>query len=106
MTEFQVTIVGSQDLVDEEGDHAFETSQHSRDGGKIVNSIERLAGVWDQVVAKLSALVVQTNVAQAATGYELSSIEFSIGIEAGLNIGLVTKGDASVAITFSRKRPG
>lgn len=102
MTDFQVMIVGNTP-VDTPGPSKFAVEKQSGKGSKVINGIDALAGVWDQVIAKLTTLAEKSDPKDANSGYELSSIEFHIGIEAGLNIGLVTKGDASVAITFAKK---
>ncbi|MBJ7440598.1 MAG: hypothetical protein JHD35_16435 [Sphingopyxis sp.] len=97
---FQVTIVGSEPDVDAE-ESRYKVTPHSR-GGAVVGRIDDLAGIWDQVISKLTGLAAQSSIAAAASRFELNEIEFNIGIEAGLNVGLVTKGDASVTIKFAR----
>jgi hypothetical protein len=103
MTDFQVMIVGTPNQVVPTKGGKFDVEKQSGGGDKVVKGIDALAGVWDQVIDKLTDLAVKSDPKDKSSGYELSSIEFHIGIEAGLNIGLVTKGDASVAITFSKK---
>jgi hypothetical protein len=104
MSDFQVTIVPGQDAGKKKTGkkESFAIRQHSR-GGKIIQGIEDLSGVWDQVIEKLTDLASQSKAAAAASSYDLSSIEFNIGIEAGLSIGLVTKGNASVKVVFKKK---
>lgn len=102
---FQVTIVGPAPrgaLVGE--DSPFVVNQHSGGSGAVIDRIDELEGIWDQVIKKLTGLAAQSQVATAASEFELSEIEFNVGIEAGLSVGLVTKGDASVSITFARKK--
>ncbi len=103
MTErFQVTIVGPepQTLTDAE-DGPFKVTPHAR-GGAVVERIDDLARIWEQVITKLTKLACQSSVVEATPQFELSEIEFNVGIEAGLSVGLVTKGDASVSIKFAR----
>ena len=63
-----------------------------------------MEGIWDQVIAKLTGLASKSQATGAVSEFELDEIEFNVGIEAGLSIGLVTKGDASVSIKFSRRK--
>jgi hypothetical protein len=106
MSNFQVVILqsGGESLpTNEEGATDFGVQQHSRGGDRVLNDIESLGEVWDKVVQKLSELAEKAN---AASGqYELNDIEFNIGIEAGLSIGLVTKGTASVVVKFTKIKP-
>lgn len=108
MNNFQIVIIdhstGKQVNKDKKGEK-FATQQHSRTGDKLVNSIKDLNDVWEDVVGSLTALATKTQEvgARATSKFELNSIEFNIGIEAGISVGLVTKGDASVSLTFSRK---
>ena len=105
MSNFQITIVPAQQREDGTVDEKerFGVRQHGRGAGKVIERIDDLEGIWDQVIKKLTALAAQSEVVAAFSQYELSSIEFNVGIEAGLSVGLVTKGDASVSITFSRR---
>lgn len=106
MTDFQVTIIPAAEpvgQVDAQEDK-FRTVQHGKNRGKKIEaSIDNLAGVWDTVVDKLTLIAAKTNAATTASKFELDSIEFNIGIEAGLSVGLVTKGNASVSISFKKK---
>ena len=105
MSNFQVSIfAGDQQEQSDSPAGGFEVVQHSRKGQKVVERIEALEEVWDSVVGKLTGLAEKSQGAAEKSQYELSEIQFNIGIEAGLNIGLVTKGDASVSIKFA-KRP-
>ena len=110
MTNFQITIVPPHEIAKGIGSQAqkerFGVRQHTRGAQKLIERIEDLGGVWDQVIEKLTALASKSQTTAAATQYELSSIEFNIGIEAGLSIGLVTKGEASVSIVFAKKGTG
>jgi hypothetical protein len=110
MVEFQLAITGATAApglvpADEDADvtdERFATEQHRR-GRRTLDTIDDLGGVWDSVIQKLTALAAQSRSVADRSTYELTSIEFNIGIEAGLNIGLVTKGEASVSLTFTRK---
>ena len=104
MSNFQITIIPAQDTGEgiQTEKERFGVRQQGRGAGKIIEGIEALAGVWDQVIQKLTALASQSQTAAVPSQYELSSIEFNIGIEAGLSIGLVTKADASVSIVFKK----
>ena len=104
MSDFQVTIIGDASSNDNaSADEPYAVNQHSRTSDKVIDRIDDLAVVWDQVVNKLTELADKSQRVAESSNYELSSIEFNLGIEAGLSVGLVTKGDASVAITFTRK---
>jgi hypothetical protein len=108
MSRFQVTIVSAEEATKKiASDERFSVTQHTGAADKIIDRIDELRGVWDIVIEKLTGLATQSQAkaASAASQYELKSIEFHIGIEAGLSVGLVTKGDASVSITFERKGP-
>jgi hypothetical protein len=83
---------------------AFTSFGYSRPSGAVIDRIDDLEGIWDQVIAKLSHLAAKSQITAAASDFELSEIEFHVGIEAGLSVGLVTKGDASVSIKFSSKK--
>ncbi|MDO8145300.1 hypothetical protein [Isoptericola sp. 178] len=77
--------------------------QHSRD--RTVEAIDRLGEVWDIAVDRLTALATATREAAERSPFQLESIQFNVGIEAGVVIGLVTKADASVSLTFTRRNP-
>ena len=107
MTNFQIVIAGptadveSDDKVD--GENRFGVRQNTRGGDKAVAKIDELAEIWDVAVEKLTAIAAKTKEAADKSPYELDSIEFNIGIEAGLSMGLVTKGNASVSVAFKKK---
>ena len=73
-------------------------------GERVVAGIDELGDVWDTVIGKLTGLAAQSSAAADRSDFELSAIEFHLGVEAGLNIGFVTRGEASVSVTFSRKK--
>lgn len=102
---FQVTIVGPATPALSDSTTAdetrFEVRPQSRRGA-VVERIDDLAEIWDQVIGKLTSLAAQSSIAAAASQFELNEIEFNVGIEAGLSVGLVTKADASVSIKFAR----
>jgi hypothetical protein len=111
MVDFQLMITGPAAVpgsvpedVDATGGR-FDVEQHGR-GRRTLDTIDDLGGVWDTVIQKLTALAAQSRSVADRSTYELRSIEFNIGIEAGLNIGFVTKGEASVSLTFTRKPDG
>ena len=106
-SDFQVTIVGREPEAEAPTDGAteFAINQHSRRTGAVVSEIDELKDIWDVVIGKLTDLAAKSQVAAVASKFELEEIEFNIGIEAGLSVGLVTKGNASVSIKFSRKKP-
>lgn len=101
---FQVTIIGPTPQAEAEQPSRFATNEHSGGSAAVIGRIEELEGIWDAVVGKLTALAAKSEVAAAASEFALNEIEFHVGIEAGLNVGLVTKGDASVSIKFARKK--
>lgn len=104
MSEFQVTIVPATGAGETGGDrrNRFKVDQHRR-GDAVVERIEELEDIWDQVIKRLTDLAAKSQVATLASQYELSEIEFNLGVEAGLSVGLVAKDNASVSITFARK---
>lgn len=105
MTDFQVTIFSPGPVPAEPSPgSAFEVRQQSGGAKALLNGIDDLSKVWDQVIDRLSDLAVKSQARAANAPYQLEEIEFNIGIEAGLNIGLVTKGDASVTVKFARRR--
>lgn len=99
MVDFQVVVAGPEAARVDADESRFAVEQHS---GKVLGTIEKLGEVWDLAVARLSALAAATQRASTTSGFSLDSIEFSIGIEAGTSVGLVTKGEASVTLTFVR----
>lgn len=107
MSKIQVSILSSAEATAKlaESDGRFGVRPQGRAADQLIERIDQLEGVWDTVIQKLTDLASksQAQVATAASKYELKSIEFHVGIEAGLNIGLVTKGDASVSVTFELK---
>ena len=104
MSDFQITIIPAKAGGEAGGEPAggFEVNKHGG-GNAVVDEIEQLEGIWDQVIKKLTGLAAKTQVAVRAKEYELSAIEFNLGVETGLSVGLVAKGNASVSITFTRK---
>lgn len=111
MTNFQVVIAGphkntgqeQSELEPKEESSPFEVRPNSRGGDKAVAKIDELAEIWDVVVEKLTTIAAKTKNAVEKSPYELETIEFNIGIEAGLEVGLVTKGNASVSVSFKKK---
>lgn len=105
MSDFQVSILPSRDQakIAPDSHKSFDVSQHSRTSDKVLSRIEDLEEVWEQVVKRLSGLAAKSDTAGQSTEFELKSIEFNLGVEAGLEVGLVTKASASVSIVFSKK---
>lgn len=105
---FQVTILGQSPGTDALHTEAtpFAVHRHSRDSREVINRINDLESIWDQVITKLTNLADQSSIAGTASQFELDEIEFNVGIEAGLSVGLVTEGDATVSIKCSRKKTG
>ncbi|WNB86615.1 hypothetical protein [Cellulomonas sp. ATA003] len=126
MSEFQVVVVGPRGTADNEAPHGDDLGAaagaggaaggaparpdlraHSVAGDRVVAGIEELQDVWDTVIGKLTGLAAQSRAAAEDSPFELSTIEFNLGIEAGLSIGFVTRGEASVMVAFTRKpEPG
>lgn len=104
MSDFQITIIAAKAGGEAVGEPAsnFEINKHGG-GDAVIDEIEQLEGIWDQVIKKLTGLAAKTQGAARALEYELSAIEFNLGVETGLSVGLVAKGNASVSITFARK---
>ncbi|WP_298461127.1 hypothetical protein [uncultured Cellulomonas sp.] len=103
MNEFQVMVVGSAVTAGQASDAQPGISARSASGDRVVAGIDQLGDVWDTVIGKLTGLAAQSRAAAEGSDFELSTIEFNLGIEAGLNIGFVTRGEASVSVTFARK---
>ena len=68
---------------------------------KIVKSIDDLNEIWESISEKLSRLVEKSSVGEGEK-FSVEEVEFNIGIEGGLNIGLVTKADASITVKFKK----
>ncbi|WP_368185873.1 hypothetical protein [Aestuariibius sp. HNIBRBA575] len=103
MTEFQVLIVNGSTDQEVDGETGFYVDPHSKSSERVIAGIEALSGVWDEVVEKLTHIADRTKSASENSDFEMKSVEFNIGIEAGLSIGLVTKGEASVSVVFEKK---
>ncbi len=103
MLEFQVMIAGpAVETLTAVPQDPFAVLPHSG-GERVVQTIDKLGEIWDVVVDKLSGLAASAQQASSNAPFQLDEIEFHVGIEAGLNVGLVTKGDASVSLTFTRR---
>jgi hypothetical protein len=105
MSNFQILIVsGTKDKdslpAPSEQREKFEVRPQSKGMERVLDDIDSLGQVWHPVVQKLSSLASKT--AAVSGQYEMKEIEFNIGIEAGLSIGLVSKGNASVIVKFSK----
>src|SRR5450830_1557615 len=103
MSNFQVVIVpGTEDSQPskDKTSKEFDVRQQSKGSKRVLDDIDSLGDVWNTVIEKLASLAQKANA--AAGQYEMNDIEFNIGIEAGLSIGLVTKGNASVVVKFSK----
>jgi hypothetical protein len=107
MTDFQIVIASASPLPGAEdpdvGHDRFAVRQNSKSGAGAIARIDELAEIWEIAVEKLGSLAARTRNAIKESPYELETIEFNIGIEAGLSIGLVTKGEASVSISFKKR---
>jgi hypothetical protein len=66
----------------------------------------KLSRAWPEVMQRLQEIVETGSGYVSASGFELDSIEFSVGIEGGLSIGISAKADASATISFKRRKPG
>ncbi|MDJ0822278.1 MAG: hypothetical protein QNJ09_10790 [Paracoccaceae bacterium] len=102
MTNFQVVIL-DQSRKDEETQGDFYVIQHGKGSQRVVAAVDALQGVWPIVVDKLTEIASKTSSLAENSSFQMSSIEFNIGVEAGLSVGLVTKGEASVSVVFERK---
>lgn len=98
MSDLKVLIVTQND---ENGEAAPEVLRGST--ARVTKKIDELGEIWDEVMKKLGALAEKSEINESGSSFQLESIEFNIGIEAGLNVGLVTKGNAAVSISFKRK---
>lgn len=103
MSDFQITIIPANASVEAgvEAAGGFAVNKHGS-GDDVVDEIEQLEGIWDQVIKKLTGLAAKSQGAARAMEYQLSTIEFNLGVESGFSVGLVAKGNASVSITFAR----
>lgn len=92
-------------IIATQNDENSETSSEVFRGGtgRVTEKIDELGEIWDEVMKKLGALAEKSEITESDSPFQLDSIEFNIGIEAGLSIGLVTKGNAAVSISFKRK---
>jgi len=101
MVEMQVVIAQANPPQGPEDPSGFEQHRKTR----VVETIDGLGEVWDTVVERLSALATATSGAAARSAFQLDEIQFNLGIEAGVAVGLVTKANASVSLTFTRREP-
>ena len=63
-----------------------------------------LASAWPHVMRALSGIVARSRLEPGESGdFELQTLEVNLGVEAGLSIGLTTRTDASLTLTFRRK---
>ncbi len=100
MTEMQVVVASIP--VPGDNREADEFELHGG-GDRVVATIDKLGGVWDTVVQRLTVLATATSGAVSNSAFRLDEIQFNLGIEAGVAVGLVTKADASVSLTFTRR---
>ena len=102
MSNFQIIISGeTQEHSSQDPD---DLSYEKQSGGTAVDRIEDLQKIWPEVMSRLNEIAEQSSNAQSESLFVLDEIEFNIGIEAGLNLGLVTKGTAAVSIKFARRK--
>lgn len=101
MVEMQVVVADVRPQPDPDDPTGFE--QHTK--VRVAETIDRLAEVWDTVVERLSALATSTSGASAQSTFRLDEVQFNLGIETGLAVGLVTTANASVSLTFTRREP-
>lgn len=99
MIEMQVVVAGTP-LQENRDTDEFEL--HGG-GDRIVATIDKLGDVWDTVVQRLTVLATATSGAVPNSAFRLDEIQFNLGIEAGVAVGLVTKADAAVSLTFTRR---
>lgn len=85
------------------GTDRFAVETHGRTHERVLETIDALGATWDAVIDRLTHLAESAHRAAGRSPFQLDSIEFSIGVEAGLNVWLVTKGEASVCLTFTRR---
>lgn len=105
MNDFQLILAPLGDLQppDDQPRDRFAVEQMTGRTGKVVESIDALGDVWDDVIARLATLAADAKNTVANSPFQIDTIESNVGIEAGLAVGLVTKGTASVAVTFKHK---
>ena len=72
--------------------------------GGAVDRIEDLQEIWPDVIDRLNKITEQSRNTNSDSIFVLDEIEFNVGIEAGLSLGLVSKGTASVSIKFARRK--
>ena len=71
---------------------------------KVVAGAEKLQKAWPAVMSQLMSIVQQTDAGtDTTTGVRFESIEFNIGIEAGIKFGITGTGSAGVTVTFKRR---
>ncbi|GIG21241.1 hypothetical protein Cch01nite_19650 [Cellulomonas chitinilytica] len=102
MPNYQLVLASSAELSLDDTGGPYLVDQHSGTD-RILQAVDRLGEVWEVAVERLSGLATTTRSAVAGSPFELDSIEFNLGIEAGLTVGLVTKGEASVSLRFTRR---
>jgi hypothetical protein len=101
MSDFQIIISG-QNKANSEADP--DDLDYEAQSGNAVDRIEDLQEIWPDVMDRLNKIAQQSCSSNSDSGFVIDEIEFNIGIEAGLSLGLVTKGTAAVSIKFARRR--
>lgn len=65
-------------------------------------NMDKLARAWPEVMQRLRDILDRDENTASAKGFKLDTVEFSIGIESGVNIGFTATVNASATITFKR----
>lgn len=66
------------------------------------SNIEKLAEAWPEVMNKLRVILERDDNKLTKSGFGVDTVEFSIGIEGGVNIGFTSTMNASATITFKK----
>lgn len=77
---------------------------YEQQSGGTVDRIEDLQMIWPDVMDRLNKIAEQSCNTNSGSNFVLDEIEFNVGIEAGLSLGLVSKGTAAVSIKFARRK--
>lgn len=66
------------------------------------SNIDKLERAWPEVMNRLRKILERDANVVSDSGFKVDTVEFSIGIEAGVSIGFTSTMNASATITFKR----
>lgn len=103
MSNLDLVLVDLSEL-DDERQSAGEFEVELQSSKKVVAGAEKLQKAWPAVMSQLMSIVQKTDAGtDTKSGVQFESIEFKIGIEAGIKFGITGTGSAGVTVTFKRR---